>query len=254
MQAIGPPLAIFVDALSFLASALGVIAGRRPPGSAEDVPDSNPSVDARGSRLQGMAMLFSNPYLRALTVHAALYNLAAQVLALNLVLWMVQGRDVSTGAYGLALSAGGIGAVIGTMLALRLSTRIGFGRAFASCLLLSCLTPTLIATIPLSGSALAAVVAAILLVAGLGLGCANIYSVTLRQIVIPTGHRARAVGAYRQVMYGSIPIGTALAGGLGEALGTRAAVALGALGLGLSALPMFARRIRALPTPQAAIR
>ena len=50
-------------------------------------------------------------------------------------------------------------------------------------------------------------------------------------------------------MYGSIPIGSALAGVIGEAAGTRAGVAMGAAGLALSSLPMFARRIRSLSAP-----
>jgi predicted MFS family arabinose efflux permease len=165
---------------------------------------------------------------------------------------MVQDRAVSTGAYGRALSAGGAGAFLGTLWALRLADRLGFGRAFATALLLSCFVPLLIAAIPVGGTALAGAVAAILLVSGVGLGTANIYSVTLRQIVIPADQLARSVGAYRQVMYGSIPIGAALAGALGETAGTRAAVAIGTLGLALSATPMLTRRMRTLSTPQAA--
>jgi hypothetical protein len=60
------------------------------------------------------------------------------------------------------------------------------------------------------------------------------------------------VGAYRQVVYGSIPVGAALAGVLGEVAGSHAAVALGAAGLELSALPMLTQRVLALATPQAA--
>jgi hypothetical protein len=54
---------------------------------------------------------------------------------------------------------------------------------------------------------------------------------------------------YRQVMYGSIPIGSALAGVIGEAAGTQAGVATGAAGMALSALPMLARRIRTITSP-----
>ena len=252
VQALGPPLAIAFDAVSYLASALGIIAGRpRSPGTMAD-PADDPPVSRRTRLLHGMKLLFTNPYLRALTAHAAVYNLASQILTINLVLWMVQDRAVSTGAYGLALSAGGAGAFLGTLWALRLADRLGFGRAFATALLLSCFVPLLIAAIPVGGTALAGAVAAILLVSGVGLGTANIYSVTLRQIVIPADQLARSVGAYRQVMYGSIPIGAALAGALGETAGTRAAVAIGTLGLALSATPMLTRRMRTLSTPQAA--
>ena len=252
VQAVGAPLAIVVDAVSYLASALGIIAGR--PRTSPPLPETAETVgmSRRARLLQGLSLLFRNVYLRALTVHAALYNLASQVVTINLVLWMVKDRDVSTGQYGLALSAGGVGALLGTLSALKVADRLGFGRAFAGSLLLSCFSPLLIAAVPLSGAGLAVAVAAILLVSGVGLGNANIYSVTLRQIVIPANQLARSVGAYRQVMYGSIPVGAALAGVLGEGLGTRAAIALGALGLAFSALPMLTRRIRALPTPSAA--
>jgi Transmembrane secretion effector len=77
-------------------------------------------------------------------------------------------------------------------------------------------------------------------------------TVTLRQTVIPADQLARTVGAYRQVMYGSIPIGSALAGVLGVTAGTHAGVAAGTIGLALSALPMLIRRIRQLPTAAAA--
>ena len=95
-------------------------------------------------------------------------------------------------------------------------------------------------------------IGAVLFVSGLGLGNANIYSLTLRQTVIPKALLARSVGAYRQIMYGSIPIGAALAGVIGESAGTRVGVAVGAVGLALSALPMFARRIRSLSAPDRA--
>ena len=91
-------------------------------------------------------------------------------------------------------------------------------------------------------------------ISGIGLGNANVYSLTLRQTVIPKALLARSGGAYRQIMYGSIPIGSALAGVIGVVAGTRVGVAVGAVGLALSALPMFTRRIRSLrrvPAPTA---
>ena len=139
VQALGPPLAIVADALSYLASALGVLRGRARS-SAPPAPGEH-----EGGAGRGLTVLFTNPYLRALTIHAALYNLAAQVLTIDLVLWAIQGRQVPPGAYGLALSAAGFGALIGTLTALRLGDRLGFGRAFAVSLLLSCFVPLALA-------------------------------------------------------------------------------------------------------------
>jgi MFS family permease len=248
VQGVGPPLAMVVDAVSYLASALGVLLGRKPAdhrragGSADEAPEGTEPTGVA----QGLKVLFGNPYLRALTVHAAAYNLAEQIVIINLVLWAVQGQGVPPGAYGLALSAGGVGALLGTLTALRLADRLGFGRAFAVSLLLSCFVPLLLAVAPLRSVALATVVGGVMLVAGIGLGNANVYSLTLRQTVIPRSLLTRSAGAYRQVMYGSIPLGSALAGVIGELAGTRLGVLIGSVGLALSALPMLTRRIRAL--------
>jgi len=254
VQVVGPPLAMVVDALSYLASAVGVLLGRpatdRSTPSAEAVEDEE--VERTGVA-QGLKVLFGNPYLRALTVHAAAYNLAEQVVIINLVLWAVQAQGVAPGAYGLALSAGGVGALLGTLTALRLADRLGFGRAFVASLVLSCFVPLLLVVAPLRSVGLAAVIGGVMLVAGIGLGNANVYSLTLRQTVIPKPLLARSGGAYRQVMYGSIPIGSALAGVAGELIGTRAGVLVGAVGLALSALPMFTRRIRSLRAPEAGV-
>ena len=247
VQAVGPPLAMVVDAVSYLASAVGVVLGRRPPDQS-DAPAEEPAEPTGVA--QGLKVLFRNPYLRALTVHAAAYNLAEQVVIINLVLWAVQAQGVPPGAYGLALSAGGLGALLGTLTALRLADRLGFGRAFAVSLVLSCFAPLLLAVIPLRSVALATMIGGVMLVAGIGLGNANVYSLTLRQTVIPRSLLARSGGAYRQVMYGSIPIGSALAGVIGELVGTRAGALVGAGGLALSALPMLTRRIRTLRSAQ----
>ena len=255
VQVVGPPVAMVVDALSYLASAVGVLRGRKPAGQeapADDAAKENEAVERAGVA-QGLKVLFGNPYLRALTVHAAAYNLAEQIVIINLVLWAVQAQGVAPGAYGLALSAGGVGALLGTLTALRLADRLGWGRAFAVSLVLSCFVPLLLAVAPLRSVALAAMIGGVMLVAGIGLGNANVYSLTLRQTVIPRSLLTRSAGAYRQVMYGSIPIGSALAGLVGELAGTRTGVLIGAVGLALSALPMFTRRIGALRDPQSEV-
>lgn len=179
----------------------------------------------------GLRILFGNAYLRALTIHASVYNAAEQILVINLVVWAVQQQDLPAGLYGLALAAAGVGGFLGTLIALRLADRLGLGRAFAWSLLLSCLTPLLLPVWPAAGWLLAVIIAAVMLVRGIGEGNANIYSLTLRQQVIPAGQLTRSAGAYTQMMYGSIPIGALLGGLAGDVLGARTAVAVGAAGL-----------------------
>lgn len=247
--ALGAPVAIIIDALSYLGSALGVAAARpssRPTGPGADTADHDQS--RAPSVLTGLRLLFTNPHLRALTLHAAIYNLASQVFTLNLVLWAVREQHLSTTTYGLAMGAGGVGGLIGTLTALRLADRLGLGRAFIVSLGLSCGLPILTVAWTSHDLALGLVIAAVMLASGIGLGNANVYSLTLRQAAIPRDQLTRSAGAYTQVMYGSIPLGSALAGVLGESLGTRPAAATGALLLACSLLPMLTRPIRTLTT------
>ncbi|MFC7546453.1 MFS transporter [Plantactinospora sp. GCM10030261] len=243
VQLVGPAGAIAVDAVSYLLSALGVAAARRPE------PPPAPSEAGVGI-LAGLRQLAGNPVLRALTGHAATYNAAAQILTVNLVVYAVADRGLTPGAFGLALSAAGVGAFAGTMLAPRLAARLGYGRAFAAALGLSCGTPLLIALLPGTGNTLAVGLAAVQLTSGTGLGVANVLSVTLRQVVAPAGALTRTNAGYRLFIYGTLPLGSAAGGVLGSAFGSRAGVAVGTAGLVVSALPMLARRVRSIIRPE----
>lgn len=242
--ALGAPVAIAVDALSYVASALG-IARSRPRNALRRTAHAAPTVS--GPRIsQGLRILFTNAYLRALTVHAGVYNLAEQIFALNLVLWAVQARGLPPSHYGLAVGAAGIGGLVGTATALKLAQLLGLGRAFAASLVLSCGAPALAVAGNLHGAALTAMLAAVMFLSGLGLGNANVYSLTMRQTAIPKDQLTRSAGAYTQVMYGAIPLGSAIAGLLGQHVGTRAATLVGAIGMLCSIVPMLSRRVISL--------
>jgi MFS family permease len=137
------------------------------------------------------------------------------------------------------------------MLGLRLADRLGYGRAFGASLVLSTGLPLLLALLPGRGVLFGVLLGAVQFGAGVGLGSANVLSVTIRQLLIPRSTLARSNGAYRTFTFGVLPIGAALGGVLGASFGTTAAVAIGSIGIALSALPMFAKEIRRLQTPVA---
>lgn len=239
--ALGAPVAIAVDAASYLASAVG-IARSRPRWSARDIQKSA-ERSAKPRIFEGLRILFTNIYLRALTIHAALFNLAEQIFTLDLVLWAVQQQGLTPSRYGLAMGAAGIGGIIGTATALQLADRLGLGRAFAFSLALSCGAPLLVVLGDLHGLSLTLLLAIVMLLSGIGLGNANVYSLTMRQTAIPANQLTRSAGAYTQLMYGSIPVGSALAGALGQHWGTKHATLAGATLMLASALPMLSRKI-----------
>ncbi len=241
---LGPATAILTDAISYVGSVLGLTAARKP----EPPPEVDGTLPA--GIFEGLKRIVINPFLRALTVHAAIYNLSAQILTVNLVVWVVKDRHVAVGMFGAALSAAGVGAFFGTMAALRLAARVGYGRAFALSLVFSTGAPLLLAVFPFYGYALGGALTMVQLVSGAGLGSANVLSLTLRQVVAPRGSLARTNGGYRLLIYGVIPVGSALGGVFGQAFGSRVGVAIGTVGLTVSAYPMFRKRIRSLRDPK----
>ncbi|HYJ12083.1 MAG TPA: MFS transporter [Thermomicrobiales bacterium] len=248
VQVVGAPLALLVDALSYLASALGVSRGRS--GQSEASAPAREKAD--WGVMSGLQALWGNPHLRILTMHSAAFNFATPIITINLVLWAVQEQGMATGVYGLAIAAGGAGGLLGALFANHLALRLGFGHAYGVAVLLYSLLPALLVAWPLTGNRLALVIAPVLLCSGIGLGSANVYALSLRQLALPADLLTRSAGAYRQITFGVVPVGTLLAGGLGAVLGTRPAVFTGVLLLVVGMVPMFGARMRSLPSPQAA--
>ncbi|MGW6199062.1 MFS transporter [Kribbella sp. NPDC055110] len=244
VQLLGPAIALLVDAISYLASAFGIGSAGRP----EPAPRA---AAERAGLWEGVRQIKVSPFLRSLTAHAALYNAAAQILVVNLVILAVKERGLSAGGYGVALSAGGAGAFVGAMLGLRLARRLGYGRAFGTSLVLSTGLPLLLAFLPGRGLEYGVLLGAVQFLAGIGLGSANVLSVTIRQLLIPRATLARSNGAYRTFTFGVLPIGAAAGGVLGSTFGTTTAVAVGTIGMAISAVPMFAREVRTLDSPVA---
>ena len=164
----------------------------------------------KASLWEGVRQIKVSPFLRSLTAHAALYNASAQILVVNLVILAVKERGLSAGGYGLALSAGGAGAFVGAMLGLRLADRLGYGRAFGASLVLSTGLPLLLALLPGRGLQFGVLLEPCSSAPGIGLGSANVLSVTIRQLLIPRSTLARSNGAYRTFTFGVLPIGAAL--------------------------------------------
>ncbi|TCO60851.1 MFS transporter [Actinocrispum wychmicini] len=247
VQWLGPAVAVLVDSASYIASLVGITAARRP--------EPEPVVDSTERRkvLAGLRHLLGNPVLRALTIHAGVYNVGSQILMVNLLVWLVSDRQVSVGVYGLGLSAAGAGAFVGTMSVLRVSGRIGYGWTYVLALLLFTGVPLVLAALPMSGTALGVAVSAVWVVAGVGLGGANVLSTTLRQAAVPKAALARSIGTYRFLIFGVIPLGSAAAGVIGETFGSRTGVAVGTVVMALSAVPMVRREVRGLHDPQDAV-
>lgn len=242
VQALTAPIALLLDALSYLGSALFI--GRA--GAVESAPAREGNG---GSLAAGGRFIARTPLIRAALLASATLNLFNTGFYALLVLYATKNLGLSAGAIGLALAIGGIGSLLGALVVRRLSRQIGLGRALVFGFVL---TPAPLLLVPLAAGTSAPVL--LLAVAeffnGMGVMVLDVGLGSLYAALVPDQLRARVSGAFLLVNYGVRPIG-ALAGGLLAAVvglqTTMWVTAIGALAGVLWLLPSPMPRLRDLP-------
>ncbi|MEV0850184.1 MFS transporter [Streptomyces sp. NPDC049954] len=248
VQALTAPVAVVVDALSYVASAF--LIGRIPlgesPGGTE--PAAVPSLLRRAR--EGMAFVGRHPVLRAGLCCATTVNFFTFVAGDGLtVLFANRVLGLSAGVIGLTLGVGSTGALLGAVIAPRLSRRIGVGRSVA---IGAVLFPAPIAIAAGAGGPLwarAGALAAAQFLSGVGVMLFDVNLNSLQTSVIPDGMRSRVAGAFTTVNYGIRPVGAVIGGLLATAVGLRTTLLIGAAGGTLSLLWLLSSpipRIRSL--------
>ncbi len=230
VQVLTAPLALLLDALSFLASALGLRAIRRP----EPPPARPPGPrSARREAAEGLRTTFASPVLRAGACAAATYNLCWSAIEAVLVLYVVRELGMAPGVYALTFAVGAVGALVGTALSAPLARRLGVGRAIVASAALSC--TGLLLLVPIGDASTGAVLlAAAFFVRGLGLTGWNIQIVSLQQTLVPGHLLGRTTSAYLLLSFGAGSVGALLGGALATAAGLRTTLVVAAAGLSLA--------------------
>jgi predicted MFS family arabinose efflux permease len=226
------PLAILFDALSFVVSAV-FLASIRTLESRKDRPE-RPSGRGLGRHSReawdGIRALTGNPTVRALvscTGTITFFNAAIEAV---LVLYLVRVLDLSVATVGIIFSVGGVGLLVGALLAGRITRYVPLGTVLIGGPLVIGIPDLLL---PLAaGPALLAVglPCAAQFLFGLGLPLYRVNEVSLRQIVVPARLLGRVNSGEYFVREGLVPFGALLGGILGELIGLRTTLAICALG------------------------
>ncbi|MFI0870659.1 MFS transporter [Streptomyces californicus] len=202
---------------------------------------------------EGLRFVAVNPWLRAVCVASAVFQLSFAATMTVYLLFLPRELQLTGAAIGLALAATGPGALLGSVLAARLPRRLGHG-------------PVLVAAAALGNGALLGVPAlhgsstgtlAALLGANVVFGTfsqlVNVTVMSVRQAVTPDGMQGRAAATITFVGMGCTPLGSLLGGLLAEEWGLRGGLLAAAAGMMLSPVVMavspLARLGRTLPAP-----
>ncbi len=224
VEVLTAPAAMLFDAVSFLFSTGTLLRIRKPEPDPRAFRNGSISKDLR----EGLRVVLGEPRLRMIAGCTATSNFFSNVLFALFVLYAINELGFSPLALGFVQAIGAAGGVFGAILATRIAGRIGvgwaiiLGVAFGSFVMI----PVPLVTGPLAFWVISAGLAGALF-GGL---VYNINQVSFRQTIVPVRLQGRLNATMRTIVWGTIPIGGLVGGFLGEALGIRTAMLIGALG------------------------
>lgn len=246
VQLLKAPVAIAADAASYLVSAALLLRIRRPEPAPARVEGDQPGL-VQEIR-DGVRYVLRHDLLRPIALTTAignLFDLFGMVQAV-LTLYAIRTLHLSPAELGLALAIANGAGIIGAVASNRLVGRFGFGPVF----LVAAVTPGVgVLLLPLAtpGTALV-VLAGGLGLAGLAIAIYNVNQITLRQTVTPSAMQGRMNATIRVIIWGTIPIGAALGGVLGNTIGLRPTLLVAGCGSVLACLPIVFSRVARLRT------
>lgn len=233
------PLAVAADSVSYVASAVCLLTIRTP----EAVPlPGQPGTHVVSEIRHGIQYVFAHPFLRPLTLVSALIQFFGRMVMAVLLVYLVREVGLTPAVVGTVFSIGGIGFVIGAVIAPRVSARFGLGTALSAAAILASLAPLFYALAPRSLAAL--LVAAGFFLYGLAALVWSVNSLSIRQATTPNAWLGRTSATMRLFSWGAIPFGSVVGGALANAVGLRTTILIGALGSLGASLPVLFSRLR----------
>ncbi len=249
VQALTAPIAILVDALSFLASAvlLGSIRTKEAPPPPRE--DREPVLD---EIREGLRLVIHDPVLRAFA--GAQMALAALwgVFGATFFLFVLDELTLSPVVLGLVAGVGGFSSFIGAVIATRATKRWGIGRVAIVAMLMAAVGN---AFIPLAPAGLPIVAIACLvmqqLVADSAVTVYDVTEVSVRQTLVHDRALGRVTSSFHVAAVVAQLVATLAAGLLAEVIGLRATAWLAPIGGLIGAAILWwspVRTLHVLPT------
>ena len=238
------PIAILIDALSFVVSAVLLGSIRRPEPAPPPAADREPMLD---EIREGLALVVHDPVLRGLV--GGTMGLAAMwgIFGATWLLFVVEELRLDPAVVGVVAALGGFGSLLGALLAARVTGRFGIGNVVIVSMLAAALGNFLI---PLAPAGLPLVAVACLvgqqLIGDTAVTVFDVTEISVRQARVGDRHLGRVNATVRVAMVLAQLAATLLGGLLAELIGLRGAAFLAPIGALLGAWALYASPVRRL--------
>ena len=236
LVALGASLAYLADSISYLVSVLSLLFIRV---SFQMKRTARNKLALREEIAEGLRFLWQQPLLRTMVVLTMVVNFLLSPVTLVVIVLVHGTLHIDVRTLGIILSAGGVGGVLGGIIAPWIRTRIRFGQVIIGSVIVWG-----IATLLLAFASSPFLLAVGVSMTSLMWPIYGVVLVSYRLSLTPDYLQGRVNSAFRFLSYGSEPLGAALAGVLLVPLGPRVVLALIAAGLVLSSFVVSCTALR----------
>jgi predicted MFS family arabinose efflux permease len=250
VQILTAPIAIAIDAVSFLVSAvlLGGIRDAEPP---PRPPEQRPSVV--NEIREGLRLTLRDPILRPLALaDAAVAGFWGVFGAVYLVFATEIGFE--PGVIGMIAAIGGLSSLAGATFAGRAVRRLGVARFFIGTMVLVTIGNAFIALTPDATILGLACLLAQQLLSDSSLTAFDVVAVSIRQATVDDRELGRVVASFHTLAMATMLLGTVIGGLVAELVGVRAALVVAASGGPVAIAILWFSRIRRMHDLPAALR
>lgn len=232
---IGAPFALLIDAVSYLFS--GVLMA-----NIKHQPSDKVKPGPLGRQIkEGLQWVYQHQYLRTLALNTHVWFLFHSMTMTVLVSFFLIELGFDASLLGFALTAAGVGAIVGTSLSSRAGERFGVGRAmafsrilYAPSVILITLAPSAINSEPQNIAIIFAIVGQLLY--GFSMGIEGPLEMGYRQFVTPSHLQGRMNATLRSINRSAVVIGAPLGGAIADGQGFLTALWISIAGLALCGL------------------
>jgi predicted MFS family arabinose efflux permease len=243
VQVLTAPLALLIDAISYLLSAVLLVRVRHVEAAAPQ-----PAIQPRmlGEIIEGLRALWQQPILRPLLLARATRTFFGGMFGPFYVLYVIRHLGVSPAAMGAIIACGGLAALAGAMLVSWLNARLPAGPGLIGAFAIKTLG---LAMLPLAGLLPAFTLPLLILQQVLQDSVTSYFAVnerSLRQKLMPNRQLGRVAATIAVVNDGPVPLGALIAGLLVQIVSLDTVLWIAVAGYALSPLVALLSPVRNL--------
>jgi MFS family permease len=240
--AVTAPYAILFDAFSFVVSSAFMVSMRHRENVTARPQEGHPKMWPQVK--EGLQWVVGHRWLRAIAACTGTSNFFGSMFFAVLLVYVVRVLHFSAAEIGVMFAVGSCGSIVGALAANRIQKRLGVGPAIILGSMCFCSTGLVYVLAPKSAALPIFMLGQA--IGGFGGVSYNITQVSLRQAITPERLQGRMNAAMRWIVWGTIPLGGLLGGAVGQWVGLRPAMWIGAIGSLTAFLPVALSSVRAI--------